>query len=598
MSKSKPASQSPRPSLVLASSPTLLVDDRFSITPSTAATVPFWEIINYTLVPHARTIDDLTSQLETLAITLSCTAGTDYAFLRETFTSHFGPKAPYFFAHTWPPLVTLALRLKEFYPYHNIPALSTTVPGASTLFFSEEKIACLVLHQFLCTFPRASWMTVGEGVDCSPDFSIWYGSEPRCPGAVSAYLTGLFTYFERVAERIGTESSRRISYSLYSRDIVPPPDYDSLVARALQGSSTAAFSPEESAVPFFRLTRLGEAHTQPSGLSSTGGEKATLISANWHIGFGRSATQEEAQVGCCPEACPAVLFTPPLSATDILVVKDVRPAITIAGYGRDARLDAILPVPTTPNSGSEGLATLLFLDALELDGYDTSSSSSPIPDLLPDNIDRELTKAYTAFAAFWHYHSSPSAPASSTQPGGQKAGIRYPVVRTGLWGCGSFGGNAEIKTIIQLCAAGMARVRLDFVVTDTHSPRARDVGAEGGDGERDFETQLLAFAKQAWDQKWKTGDVLAILKELKPESGEARGAFKYVMEGMKARMEEQVQKQLSRQQSNTESIRREEEGDRGGDLNYIPAGMPMPAARGRRRSSIRELFGRRKGSVG
>jgi hypothetical protein len=104
--------------------------------------------------------------------------------------------------------------------------------------------------------------------------------------------------------------------------------------------------------------------------------------------------------------------------------------------------------------------------------------------------------------------------------------------------------------------------------------------------------------KQAWDQKWKTGDVLAVLKELKPESGEARGAFKYVMEGMKARMEEQVQKQLSRQQSNTESIRREEEGDRGGDLNYIPAGMPMPAARGRRRSSIRELFGRRKGSVG
>lgn len=588
MSKSKPHSQPPRPSVVLPSSPTLLVEDRFSITPFTTPTVPFWEIINFALVPHARTIDDLISQLEILSITLRGTAGTDYLFLKAAFESHFGPKTPYFFASTWPALMTLALRLREFYPYHNIPALSTTIPGASTLFFTEERIACLVLHQFLGTFPQPGWMTVGEGVDCHPDFSIWYGGSPRCAGAVSAYLTGLFTYFERVADKISTlpDSPRRISYSLHSRGTVSPPDLFSPVARALPGSSVASFTPEQSPVPFFRLTRLAEAHTQPSSLSSSGVATATMISANKHIGFGPSATQEETQVGSCPEACPAALFTPPLSSSEILVVKDVRPTITVTGYGRTARLDTILPVPATATTESESLSTLLFLDALELDSYDSSTIT---PDLLPGNIDREVTKAYTAFTAFRGYHSIPAKEAG-------KGGIRYPAIRTGLWGCGSFGGNAQIKTIIQICAAGMARVRLDFVITDTHLPRAVPAPAEEEDGRGDFESQLHAFVKAAWDGKWKVSDVLAVLKELQPESEDAKEAFQYVMEGVKARVEEQLQRQLSREQSKTGSS--EGDRDREGDLNYVPAGMPIPAARGRRKSSIRELFGRRKGSVG
>lgn len=40
--------------------------------------------------------------------------------------------------------------------------------------------------------------------------------------------------------------------------------------------------------------------------------------------------------------------------------------------------------------------TVLFIDALELDFYDTSELT---PNLLPGNIDRELRRAYTAFSS-------------------------------------------------------------------------------------------------------------------------------------------------------------------------------------------------------
>jgi poly(ADP-ribose) glycohydrolase len=90
---------------------------------------------------------------------------------------------------------------------------------------------------------------------------------------------------------------------------------------------------------------------------------------------------------------------------------------------------------------------MLFMDALELDSFETGAGLS-VPDLLPGNVDRELTKAYTAF--------------SSGQPVNPAAG-RYTEVVTGLWGCRAFGGNKEIKTVIQWCAASLADVPLAFV---------------------------------------------------------------------------------------------------------------------------------------
>lgn len=77
------------------------------------------------------------------------------------------------------------------------------------------------------------------------------------------------------------------------------------------------------------------------------------------------------------------------------------------------------------------------MDALELDNFDGGEMT---PDVLPGNVDRELRKTYTAFSyltACGHYSI--------------------------LWGCGSFGGDKKIKTLIQWVAASMAKATLLFV---------------------------------------------------------------------------------------------------------------------------------------
>ena len=78
------------------------------------------------------------------------------------------------------------------------------------------------------------------------------------------------------------------------------------------------------------------------------------------------------------------------------------------------------------------------MDALEIDLEDDSIG---LPDLKPGNVARELRKAYTAFC--------------SNQ---RTSGAPYKDVYTGFWGCGTFGGNVSVKTMVQWCAASKAGV--------------------------------------------------------------------------------------------------------------------------------------------
>jgi Poly (ADP-ribose) glycohydrolase (PARG) len=80
-------------------------------------------------------------------------------------------------------------------------------------------------------------------------------------------------------------------------------------------------------------------------------------------------------------------------------------------------------------------------------------------------LERILVTAYTGFAAA-------VAETQRVWPGAPTE------VRTGFWGCGAFGGNRQVMTILQLLAARLASVaRLRFYVFD-HAGRANfDAGA-------------------------------------------------------------------------------------------------------------------------
>lgn len=331
--------------------------------------------------------------------------------------------SPTVFSKTWPLLVDLALRMPELFPEHSLPILS---PSHPSLLMSREQTACLVIHQFLCTLTAPTWQ---EGYQ---DFHIWYSSEQPHSGAVEAYLTALFTYFERLASENETSplafgiEEWPVTYTLHTN---------------LKPSKHAYHDLEELEVVY-----LDQASTAPEVLGLPNG--AAVISANKFIGFGRTGTQEEVHVGASPECCPAVLITPPLEDDQVLVVIGPEAMISISGYGRDAHCSDILSPSIQSHRDRWAKRTMLFMDALELDLADQIQG---LPDLAPGNIQREIKKAYIAFRS---------------NQGVENESAPYAEIYTGFWGCRTFGGNPAIKAMIQWCAASLAGCNLKFICSN------------------------------------------------------------------------------------------------------------------------------------
>jgi poly(ADP-ribose) glycohydrolase len=358
---------------------------------------------------------ELIEQLDTISVTFRGSAGSNFAYLKQFLLDIWDNQR--FFDETWPKCVQLALEMPILFSSGSLVPLTQHTPNQQ---YSKRQIACLVIHQFLCTLERPSWMQA----DGSPDFHIWFGDEQPHPKAVHAYLYALFTYFDRIATDAPTSSS--------------------LISFMLQSSTVPQIDSPSPCFTNLTIHELSTPRMIPSLLGLPSG--ACVISANKYIGFGRTGTQEEMHVGSTPEACPAVLITPPLEDREVMVVQGAESMIEMEGYGREAKLSIVLK----KGAWDWRSRTMLFMDALELDLSDTGEGFS-VPDLLPGNVDRELTKAYSAFSSGLKLSSTELATAA------------YVEVVTGLWGCRAFGGNKEIKTVIQWCAASIAGVSLAFV---------------------------------------------------------------------------------------------------------------------------------------
>ncbi|CAK5274391.1 unnamed protein product [Mycena citricolor] len=424
--------------MLLPNAPDHLVSDNFSLLDADTDLVLFWSLLPKIILPPAQSTSQLIEALESIAITMRVKSAPSYGFLRRFLDERWDNER--FFRRTWARCVDLALEMSALFPDGTLAPLSSENPCVA---FSARQIACLVVHQFLCTLPEFAH----QAPDDSQDLSIWFHDDQPHPHAVEAYLTALFTYFDRIA---GSDMAGDVSLTLCTG----PPSQS-------MAQASVEFRP-------IRIIPLDAPNTSTTLMGIPRG--ACVISANSHIGFGRTASQEEMQVGCTPTALPAKLVTPPLSDTKVLVVRGCAPVVEMVGYGRAAVLHRI--VPAYEHDWSQRV--MLFMDALELDGYDSTSCT---PDLLPGHIDRELNKALTAFAS-----------------------DSYEEVVTGHWGCGAFGGNKEIKGVVQWCAASRAGVELAFVC----------------DTQDSFGVDFKKFVDQALDRHWKVDDVLSVLASIGP----------------------------------------------------------------------------------
>ncbi|KAK5991259.1 Poly(ADP-ribose) glycohydrolase-like protein [Cladobotryum mycophilum] len=402
-------------SSVLPNSPTQRCLDRFSILEDQEGEdglVEFWPLLQEILKQKVTESSQLLDVLDTISNIVQGDSGHagDYGSLIAVVEQN----RDVFFSRLWPSIVRIALKLPEFFPTGTIPILR---PGGK-LCLSVDEAACLVAHQFLCTLQPPNWR------DSFYDFSIWYASDQRHPKAAQMYLTALFSYFERFSETdIESENSRSIhgggvEFSLCAFNeprLFTPAHLEMIPVTPLKVLDVGTFSTEQQELCYQGL----------------GG--GVVVAANKDIGFGQSATQEELYVGNCPEACPAVLFTPTLEHAHVLVIRGASPMLRISGQRRDISWE-VLP-PEARRGGR-----MLLMDALEID---RAEDGELLPDLKPENMAREMKKAYTAFSSW-----------SSDE--GQ-------VVWSGLWGCGAFNGDPGVKVVLMWIAASLAGKELRII---------------------------------------------------------------------------------------------------------------------------------------
>jgi poly(ADP-ribose) glycohydrolase len=457
----------------------LTCEDRLSILDSDELQVPTWKFLKTILRQTVQSFKDLRELLDSIHVSLDHgnSPCADYRGLEQAISTFpeildelgISSTRRSFFEYAWPSIVAVSLELDTLFPSGSLAVLT---PANAVVSFSRRQIACLVVHQFLGTLPLQPWASAG--VTGAVDFRPWYPEAQVAPSVVQAYLSSLLAYFARI-----TTSDEYMS----SNEAVHGPITFTLKSGQLPLNTRVAF------VPLGNLHVVEDFTTEEWVLGLPDG--AAVVFANKNVGFGVSGTQEETCVGSAPEACVASLLAPTLKDDQVMIIRGAAPMTVIQGYGRTAHVQKLLAMPSSPEDNPFADRVMLFMDALELDHFDPDEG---MPDLLPGHVQRELRKAYVAFS---------SGP--------------YKFVMTGLWGCGAFCGDEEIKSIIQWCAASLAGVTLQFVVPTEKAAFAQKY-------------QALANNLEARNSIFEVIEVLMSLRAETYADISPRGTFNYILE--------------------------------------------------------------------
>lgn len=295
--------------------------------------------------------------------------------------------------------------IAELFPASTLPALCQNVERSMSL--SRMQVLCLMICGFLDCFP------VSEGV--SGGFTLRDIVHYAAGGCNVAKLKGIIVYFRRIAQA-GGASALRGSLHITRQCLHEAVDWTAC--------STTSFA-----------SCVAQAQAQGT-IEDDGGGMLQADFANMFIGGGvlqHGAVQEEIRFGVTnPELLVSILFCPAMCDNETILLQGAERFSDYAGYNRTLTWKGE-HVDLTPR-GDDGTfaTTIVAMDAIP---------SATYRQWLPDFIRRELNKAYCAFR--------------------DTTGVRIPIA-TGSWGCGAFGGDKHLKTVIQLCAATLARRPVHF----------------------------------------------------------------------------------------------------------------------------------------
>ena len=314
---------------------------------------------------------------------------------------------------------------------------------AGTVALTRRQVACLLAHAFFCTFPRRSppLASASEYRDFpTVNFASLYSSR-----IAPCKLRFLLHYFSCITEEEGKDGTGGRTSAL-DRELI-------VIERAVLRER---IDWARSRAP------LCAAQAHGTGLiEDQAGRMAMVDFANRRLGggvLGRGSVQEEILFLIYPELLATRLVCEALADTDAVIVRGAVRYASYAGYAASLAFaggysDPTPAVPAGPAHPAHTVrdTTFVAIDALDYTSDDTSDGASGDgskkdgSDSSKSNgnnnrqysfrcITREANKAYCGFAA---------------------SGRARPLA-TGNWGCGVFGGDRELKALVQLAAASQA----------------------------------------------------------------------------------------------------------------------------------------------
>ena len=265
--------------------------------------------------------------------------------------------------------------------------------------FSSKQVEALLVMAFFCMFPYRNSAGEMPSINFNGLYLAMDRNQGRRPDAAKAKMDCIWQYFASSAyEQRHGGSERTITFT--RRTI----------------SKKIDWSKEQGP--------LSEVTFSDLPIEDQAGPILEVLFANKVIGgriLGPGAFQEEIRMAVAPEMIVTRLFTAPLGDQEVLFVAGAKRFYKTSGYSDTLKFDGHY-------EDMEARREVVAMDA--------TVYSNPNRRYSKQDIEREVNKA---FCAFYSTASNPSK------------------IATGHWGCGSSGGDRELKAVIQLIAASKVK---------------------------------------------------------------------------------------------------------------------------------------------
>ncbi|KAM3173628.1 hypothetical protein ACTXT7_012137 [Hymenolepis weldensis] len=336
-------------------------------------------------------------------------------------------------------IADLALRLPNLISQANflpIPLLQKNQEISLTL--SQYQVACLLANAFYCTFPHrnarsraseyANYPFINFGTFMSKGFR-------NTTKSTDHKVLCILHYFHRI---FSTDEPPRgvVTYTRRCLDKTVPFAYSNVPIKSVAFGVSSTCLIEDAAPDTIQVNF-----------------------ANRFLGGGvlrGGCVQEE--ILCCirPELLIGLLFFEAMESNEALIIEGTERYSRYTGYGNTFKwagdFNEALDAKNTRDEQGRWKGAIVAIDAIPF------NKTKPQFDI--ESIQRELIKAYAGFSD----DLAPYRPLPK-------------VVVSGHWGCGAFGGNKELKCLIQLMACALAGKSLAYCTfsDDKFAKRALEI---------------------------------------------------------------------------------------------------------------------------